>query len=50
MILPSARPNYVQKWNSTSERPGRSLGPDIMGLDLMKRSILCGTVLQGEMD
>ena len=49
MILLSARPQYVQKWNSISERPGRSLGPDIMGLDPMKRSILCGTVLQGEM-
>ena len=50
MILPGARPHDVQEWNSTSEGPGRSLCPNIMCLNPMKRCILCGTVFKGEMD
>ena len=49
MALPRARSHDVQEWDST-KGPGSSLCPDIMSLDTMKRCILCGTVLKGEMD
>ena len=50
MTLPRARSHDVQEWDSTPKGPGSSLCPDIMSLDTMKRCILCGTVLKGEMD
>ena len=50
MALPRAGSHDVKEWDSTLKGPGRSLCPDIMSLDTMKRCILCGTVLKGEMD
>ena len=50
MTLPRARSHDIQEWDSTSEGPGSSLCPNIMSLNTMKRCILCGTVLKGEMD
>ena len=50
MTLPRARSHDVQEWDSTSKGPGSSLCPDIMSLHTMKRCILLGTVLKGEMD
>ena len=50
MALPRAGSHDVKEWDSTLKGPGCSLCPDIMSLDTMKRCILCGTVLKGEMD
>ena len=50
MALPRAGSHDIKEWNSTLKGPGRSLCPYIMSLDTMKRCILSGTVLKGEMD